>query len=292
MLQEKQLDFMEAMKLEIERLRLNLSAAQRDRALLAVGVDPANINPNLLVEDSYAGRLCRVAHTLALLGHTSLEDKITAAIGLEMTSNSVIDFWNITELGESCLGGMCRVRAEGESSARASSTSTSSNSSQFFFLCSECERKVCKVCCAGKGALLLSCYNSGEASNPSIANSQGGSSHGSTSDTSSNRSVTLDGVICKLCCHDIVLDALVLDYVRVLISQRRGSRVDDAAHKARDQVLGFSAIDCVPERSPSSRSQYATKVLRQLMNGEESLAEFPYASFLHPVGSWTFFSFI
>ncbi|XP_027117809.1 probable phosphoinositide phosphatase SAC9 isoform X1 [Coffea arabica] len=275
---ERQLDFMEAMKLEIERLRLNLSAAQRDRALLAVGVDPASINPNLLLEDSYTGRLCRVVHTLALLGHTSLEDRITAAIGLEMMDNGVVDFWNITGIGESCLGGICQVRAESESSAQASTTSTSSKGSESFFLCSECERKVCKVCCAGKGALLLSSYNSRDASNPGSASAQGGSSHGSISDSSSNRSVSLDGIICKLCCHDIVLDALIVDYVRVLISQRRGSRADDAAHKALDHIVGFSAVDCVPQSS-----QHTTKVLRQLTNGEESLSEFPYASFLHPV---------
>lgn len=278
---ERQLEFMEAMKLEIERLRLNLSAAQRDRALLAVGIDPANINPNLLLEDSYTVRLCRVAHTLALLGHTSLEDKITASIGLEMTDAGGIDFWNITGIGQSCLGGMCQVRAEGESSARASSTFTSSVVSKSFFLCSECERKVCKVCCAGKGALLLSTYNSREASNLSTANSQGGSSYGSIADSTSNRSVTLDGVICKLCCHDIVLDALVLDYVRVLISKRRGSRADDAAYKALDHVMGFATMSCVPESSLSS--QFAAKVFRQLMTGAESLAEFPHASFLHPV---------
>lgn len=63
--QKRKLGFMEAMKLEIERFRLHLSAADRDRALLSIGIDPATINPNLLPEESYLGRLYRVASTLA-----------------------------------------------------------------------------------------------------------------------------------------------------------------------------------------------------------------------------------
>jgi hypothetical protein len=272
---------MEVMKLEIERLHLNLSAAQRDRALLALGVDPASINPNLLLDDFYVGRLFRVAQALALLGHVSLEDKITASIGLEISDDSAIDFWNIARIGESCLGGVCQVRAEAGATPHASSNSASVPVS--IFSCSECQRKACKVCCAGKGVLLLSSYNLREVSNLNGINSQGGSAHGTLADGSSNRSAAPDGVICKLCCHEVVLNALLLDYVRVLISQRRGARADDAADKAMDHIFGFSSIDSPPEKHQSSRSQQATKMLRQLMNGEESLAEFPFASFLHSV---------
>lgn len=280
-IQGRKLGFREVMKLEIERLHLNLSAAQRDRALLALGVDPASINPHLLLDDSYMGRLCRVAQMLALLGHASLEDKITASIGLEISDDSAIDFWNITRIGEICLGGVCQVRAEAGATAHASSTSVSTPVS--IFLCSECQRKVCKICCAGKGALLLSSYYSGEVSNLNGMNSQGGSTYGTSADASSNRSAALDGVICKLCCHEIVRDALLLDYARVLISQRRGARADDAADKAVDHIIGFSSVDPPLDRHQSSCSQGVTKMLRQLMNGEESLAEFPFASFLHSV---------
>lgn len=281
---------MEAMKLEIERLHLNLSAAQRDRALLALGVDPATINPNLLLDDYYIGVTCRMAQTLAVLGHASLEDKITASIGLEISEDSSIDFWNVTRIGESCLGGGCQVHAEAKATARASSTSVSPPISTFS--CSECQKKVCKVCCAGKGALLLSSYNTKESSSLNGINSQGGSAHGTPADVSSNRSAALDGFICKLCCHEVVLDALLLDYVRVLISQRRGVRADDAADKAMDHVIGFSSIDSAPEKHQSSCSQQAAKRLRQLMNEEESLAEFPFASFLHTVLHWTLSLFI
>lgn len=271
----KKLGFVEAVKLEIERLRLNLSAAGRDRALLSIGIDPATINPNLLLEESDIARLSRAANALALLGQASIEDRTTAAIGLDpIDDNSSIDFWNITKIRESCYAGSCQVRAEA-----SSSPSTSLPSSQSVFLCSQCERKVCKVCCAGRGALLLGNYNSRE-----LSNYNGGSSHGGSNynDPTSTRSVTMDGVICKLCCNGIVLIALMLDYVRVLITQRRIARADTAAYKASCQVVGR---DCLSERNKYPDRRQAVKDLRQLFNGEESLAEFPFASFLHLVES-------
>ena len=92
---------------------------------MSIGTDPASINPNVLLDESYMGRLCRVANTLALLGQASLEDKIVGAIGLENSDDSVLDFWNITRIGESCSFGGCEVRAEIKVPALASSTATS-----------------------------------------------------------------------------------------------------------------------------------------------------------------------
>ncbi|KAH9782879.1 putative phosphoinositide phosphatase SAC9 [Citrus sinensis] len=243
--EEKKLDFMEAMKLEIECPQLNLSAAERDRALLSIGTDPASINPNVLLDESYMGRLCRVATTLALLGQTSLEDKIVGAIGLENSDDSVLDFWNITRIGESCSGGWWRVQ--------------------------------------GRGALLFSNYKSRDVTNYNGFSSQSGSSHGSQVDVSTSRSLTLDGVICKHCCHEIVLDALMLDYVRVLISLRRSSRADNAAYNALNEVVGSCLKDSLSERIQSSDNVQAAEVLHQLCGGQESLAEFPFASVLHSV---------
>ncbi|KAG9135943.1 hypothetical protein Leryth_025787 [Lithospermum erythrorhizon] len=272
------LDFMEAMKLEIERLRHNISAAERDRALLSIGVDPASINPNMLLDDSYMTRLCRITNVLALLGQTSLEDKVTAAIGLDSTEQIGVDFWNISGIGESCLGSKCQVRFEAGQASNAPSSLSNDPGSQSMFVCLQCERKVCKVCCAGRGALLLSTNNSREPSNYNSVASQGGVSN----DVTPNRIANLDGVICKQCCHDVVLDALVLDYIRVLISLRRRTRADAAAKKAIRQVIGHS-LSNVPEREQYFDGMETAKVLRQLLCGEESLAEFPSASFLHPV---------
>lgn len=254
----KKLGFVEAMKLEIERLSLNISAAERDRALLSIGIDPASINPNALLEESYIASLCRAANALALLGHTYLEDKTAGAIGLldGCTDDEIdIDFWNINKIGEGCCGGPCQVRAEA-----STSTSSSSSSVKSVFSCSECRRKACRACCAGKGALLLL-----------------GSYDGSDS---ASRSVAVDeGVICKLCCHDTVLHALILDYVRVLVSHRRNARCDLAAYKALEQVVGVGP----PGRMIKPPT---TKLLHQLLKGqEESLAEYPFGSILHSVES-------
>ncbi|KNA24971.1 hypothetical protein SOVF_010800 [Spinacia oleracea] len=102
---------MEAMKLEIERLRLNLSTAERYRALLAVSTDPASINPNLLLDDLQMIRFCRIT-SLAMVGQAALEDKITKSIGLEKNDDDVIDFWNVSGFRQSCVGGVCEVHAE------------------------------------------------------------------------------------------------------------------------------------------------------------------------------------
>ncbi|XVF84266.1 hypothetical protein PTKIN_Ptkin17bG0019500 [Pterospermum kingtungense] len=275
---ERKVDFLEAMKLEIERLQLNLSAAERDRALLSIGTDPATVNPNFLVDESYMGRLCRVASTLALLGQAALEDKINGAIGLGKIEDS-IDFWNINRIGKSCSGGMCEVRAETKAARAASSMVSSAEGSNSVIFCSQCRRKACRVCCAGRGALLLPNYTR-EAAN---YNGLSMSSQGTQVDLSTNRSVTLDSVVCKRCCHETILDALILDYVRVLISSRRRARADSAACKALDEVTGSSFLDEFSERSKSSGNQQAVIVLKQLLSGEESLAEFPFASFLHSV---------
>ncbi|KAL3652806.1 putative phosphoinositide phosphatase sac9 [Castilleja foliolosa] len=275
--QERRLDFMEAMKLEIERLRLNLSAAERDRSLLSIGIDPASINPNTLLEDSYMGRLYRVASALALLGQASLEDKITASIGLGTFDKCSVDFWNVTAIGQRCSGGKCQVRAETGPTADGSLTSSSSTS-ESISICSECDRRVCRVCSAGKGALLLATYNSKDITGYNGVTSQGGSA-----DSSSNRSPALGGIICKECSPEVVLDALVLDFLRVLIGQRRSIRADAAAIEALNHVFGLSSRNLLPERDQFLKSQGDAKVLKKLTNGQESLAEFPFASFLHPV---------
>ncbi|CAN4077059.1 unnamed protein product [Withania somnifera] len=258
--EERKISYLVAMKLEIERFRLNISAAERDRALLSIGVDPASVNPNLLLDNSRMGGFCRVANVLALLGQASLEDKITASIGLEIADDSAIDFWNISGIGERCFGGACQVHYEDGPVLNVPSVSSTSAAAETSFVCSECERKVCKVCCAGKGALLLAMFNSKEVPSYNV-------------DLSSNHSMALDGVICKACCTDVVLEALILDYIRVLVGQRRKARADSAAQKAVDHVIRFTSRNC----------QTTPTVDAKLFDGEESLAEFPFASFLHPV---------
>uniref|UniRef100_A0A7N1A990 Phosphoinositide phosphatase SAC9 n=1 Tax=Kalanchoe fedtschenkoi TaxID=63787 RepID=A0A7N1A990_KALFE len=261
----QELQFEEAMKLEIERFLLNLSAAGRDRALLSVGVDPASIDPNLLLEESYMVQLCKIASSLALLGQAAIEDKIRGSISIDSVEDSSIGFWNINRIGDSCLGGMCEVQCV---ISATSSVASSPKAPPPILSCSRCERKVCKICCAGRGALLLSGY--------SFASGQNGSSHGMQIDVSTNRPLILDNIICRECCNDVVLDALMVDYIRALVSLRRSARVDAASLEAIKEV-GFT------EKVESDSRQKAGKALRQLLKAEHSLAEFPFSSFLHPV---------
>lgn len=270
--QGKKLEFVEAMKLEIERLRLNISAAERDRALLSIGIDPATINPNSSYDELYIGRLCRIANALAVMGQAYLEDKIIASIGLGKLENNVIDFWNITGIGEGCDGGMCQVRAEVNKVPVGFSTKSSGGESGSVFLCFQCMKKACKFCCAGKGALLLSKSYSRDTAN-------GG---GSLADVSAT-SIGSDHYICKKCCSSIVLEALIVDYVRVMVSLRRSCRVDIAGREALNEVFGSSITNHLAVRGQPSPNREDFNFLRQILGQEESLAEFPYASFLHKV---------
>ncbi|KAI3952775.1 hypothetical protein MKW92_000098 [Papaver armeniacum] len=275
----RKIDFEEAMRLEIERLRVNLSAAERDRTLLSIGTDPATVDPNGLLDESYMGRLCKIANSLALLGQAALEDKVTAAIGLDTSDDDIIDFWNICGIGETCSGGLCAVRAVTQPCVQVPSLISSGGNSPPILTCSRCKRKACKVCCAGKGALLLSSPNSKE------VGGYNGSLSGQ-SDGGRNRTARPDGIICKSCCNEVILDALILDYVRALISLRRSTRADSAARKALYQVMGLPSKEYHLERNRASDNVLVPKNLRKLLNGEESLAEFPTASLLHTVQIW------
>ncbi|KAL6884496.1 hypothetical protein ACP4OV_010432 [Aristida adscensionis] len=259
----KGLTFEQMMKLEIKRLHLGLSAAERDRALLSIGVIPATVDPNRAVDYSYLSKLSRFADNLALVGHAVLEDRVNASIGLEKANEHAIDFWNISENDESCYGGACEVHALSSSKALASSDNLS-----VFVECSQCDRTVCKACCAGKGAfLLLNTYRDLKI----YGGSQGG-----------GYSALADNFVCKSCCNEVTKRALYVDYVRVIYSLRRRDRTDKAALDAVNQVcqLESSRISDLPQSIRSGQRQ-----LQLLLDGEESLAEFPYASFLHKVES-------
>ncbi|KAI4992426.1 hypothetical protein ZWY2020_051843 [Hordeum vulgare] len=258
----KSLNFEQMMKLEIKRLYLDLSAAERDRALLSIGVIPATVDPNRSVDYSYLLKLSSLTDKLALLGHSVFEDRANASIGLEKANSHAVDFWNISENGESCSGGACEVRAV--SSLQGSATS---GNASLFEECSQCERTACKACCAGKGAFLLlgNTYRDLKI----YGGSQGG-----------GYSALADSSVCKSCCNEMIKQALYVDYVRVLHSMRRKGRAEKAALKAVNQVCQLE-----PNRITDSvhNVQSGQRQLKQLLDDEESLAEFPHASFLHTV---------
>ncbi|XP_078444918.1 putative phosphoinositide phosphatase SAC9 isoform X2 [Wolffia australiana] len=249
------LNFIEAMTLEIERLQVNLSAAERDRALLSVGIIPSTVDPNRSIDMSYLIKLSKLADTLAFVGHTFFEDHIIGATGLEAVE-TCLDFWNLHEVGSMCMGKHCEVKV-------FSTSATSSESQATFFSCTACGKKACKVCCAGKGAILLSRFSSKDAKNFSGKQTQ-------FSFTGSD-----GAAICRLCCPEEVYHSLYVDYVRVLASLRRQSRACKAASKALTLVVGSKT------EKRQRESEKAETWLRKLLNGEESLAEFPYAGLLH-----------
>ncbi|XP_039145978.1 probable phosphoinositide phosphatase SAC9 [Dioscorea cayenensis subsp. rotundata] len=273
---DKKLSFLEAMKLEIERLRLNLSAAERDRALVSISTVPATLDPNRLIQDSYMVKVCYFAKSLSLLGQVAYEDEINASIGLECVDDNVIDFWNSSELGRTCYGAMCEVRAE----IQPPPTKASSHDSSLLLVCFQCGRKACKACCAGKGATLIMSSSYKDAKIYGGLASQSGSDFGAQSELDFYKSSTSsDEVVCKICCGEVVLHALFVDYIRVLSSLRRRNREYDSAFKALNQVIpdlkGFHGF--------SQGIDTGKKVLEKLLNGDESLAEFPNAGILHPV---------
>jgi hypothetical protein len=93
-------------------------------------------------------------------------------------------------------------------------------------------------------------------------------------------SALADSSVCKSCCSEVIKHALYVDYIRVLHSLRRKGRAEKAALRAVNQVCQLE-----PSRvSDSSHSaQSGQEQLKQLLDDEESLAEFPHASFLHMV---------
>lgn len=270
------MDFTSSMKLEMERLRINLSAAERDRALLSVGTDPATINPNSLLDERYMCRLLKLANYLSVLGHSALEDRVIGLIGLESTDENIIDFWNIPAIGESCSNSKCEIHFDRESGLQGLSAPKAKSNHPLLLVCSSCRKKVCEICCAGWGATLLIVNNLRDTGNFNGSPNQGGSSHGDQrSRPSFGRS---DAIICLSCCDKDVQDSLIVDYVRLLTSLRRKSRANEAAIKALDQVITTSYKDIVMPDFDLART-----VLQKLLDGEESLAEFPDASLLHTV---------
>jgi hypothetical protein len=93
-------------------------------------------------------------------------------------------------------------------------------------------------------------------------------------------SALADSFVCKSCCSEIIKRALYVDYVRVLQSLRRKYRADKAAMDAVNQVCQLESSK-VSDLSQSI--QTGQRQLKQILDGEESLAEFPYASFLQTV---------
>ncbi|KAJ4765502.1 hypothetical protein LUZ62_075877 [Rhynchospora pubera] len=268
--QGRGLSFEQSMKLEIQRLKSDLSSAKRDRALLSISVDPATIDPNRILDYSFLVNVCNYADTLAILGHTYLEDRENASLGLQVGQSGPVDFWNVRESDDSCFNDECEVRAHKRDA---------NFSDEISFNCAQCSRNTCKGCCAGKGAFLL--LSDTYKDMKLYTGSSSGSSHGSRSQIEGCGYFALtDGVVCKKCCKEVLLRALFVDYVRVLGSLRKKRRADTAAAKALYQVYGGENSAA---RDQLESVELGKRQLKKLLNGTESLAEFPHAGFLYEV---------
>jgi hypothetical protein len=81
----RSITFDEAMELEIQRLKLGLSAAQRDYALKnSLGLDPARLDPNKLLNPSYVFQVRHAAFQLALATQSMAEDEEYAVVGQDL----------------------------------------------------------------------------------------------------------------------------------------------------------------------------------------------------------------
>ncbi|KAG5600022.1 hypothetical protein H5410_031392 [Solanum commersonii] len=68
-------------------------------------------------------------------------------------------------------------------------------------------------------------FNSKEVPSYNCVSSQRGAIYANSVDLSSNHSMTLDGVICKACCIDVVLETLILDYNRFWLARGENSKM-------------------------------------------------------------------
>ncbi|KAH9305499.1 hypothetical protein KI387_009903, partial [Taxus chinensis] len=279
----KSLDYIESMKLEIERLKLNLSAAERDRALLSIGRDPATIDPNRLLEPSYMVQLRKAAQSLTMLSELFFEDKKLSAIGLETEKEDAFEFWNVNGFEDHCADPKCEVRAE-KKQIKTTDSEVTPEIWPELLVCSKCARKVCTVCTTGKGSMLLANNSSLDAISPRVVPGQGGSSHGGGT---TFHSLVANKALCKTCCPQIILDALLLDRVKVLSSLRQRSRVKCATSKSLQLVVGYSSesssVDLGKQNETFDVTGKDQSGLHTVFKGESSLAEYPHASLLYPV---------
>lgn len=247
----RRVEFSEAMELEIIRFGLGLSAAERDRVLLSNGKDPVSIDPNRLLSSSYSGQVCQVASQLAVYSQVAFEDRKLSAVGMGNIEITETRNGIIQAIGDCEIHGNWK---DGFSKAYSKPVRLS--------LCALCRRKVCAACSVNKEAADLA----------------GGSVNlgGSLSLTSFRSSLSED-MLCKKCCSQLILDALLLDQVRTLGSQRRTNRIKIAAAKAIRAIYGdwFGS-----SRNYSGGPGNDGKWLDILLKGEKSLAEYPYAGLL------------
>ncbi|KAI5078715.1 hypothetical protein GOP47_0006386 [Adiantum capillus-veneris] len=241
----KRLEFSEAVELEIIRFGLGLSAAARDRMLCSVGKDPASLDPNRLLTPLYSAQISQVAVQLAAINQVALEDENLAKIGLEeLGPESLKDTSDVCEVHGKRRSDTLRIHVQATGLAP----------------CRVCHRKACAACRVCKEEVALA---------------------GAGTTTPVFQTLSWKDCLCRKCCPQIILDALLLDHLKTLGSERRKDRIRNAAVRAIKEIYG-EAFSILPGKHPQDFG-IQKKQLEALLQGEKSLAEYPEASLLASV---------
>lgn len=277
---EQSVRFSDCTELDIARLRLGLSAAQRDRALLSVGRDPASLDPNrtLTVSDSIPLRVA--ANQLATLVRVAQEDREVAAfadhgLGIpvpEGSANSSSDNDLIKLQG--CLSRECEV---GRGGLAAGGSVQRGNSP--LKRCEECEKKVCTACLVGPGAGLLKHNRDKKVRFEAPEAREGGAK------AEPKGPPLQDQILCKKCCPALVRDAVLMERVRKLSAARRRVRLEAEAAQAGAHLHSLSAgsaVECEAGQG-NLRDGRGVAIAGVPNLAGESLAEYPYAGLLFAV---------
>ncbi|CAM6096439.1 unnamed protein product [Calypogeia fissa] len=265
--------FQEAAELEIARLQLGLSAAQRDRALLQVGRDPATLDPNLLIDPANLVQMRQAALQLAAVCEIDAEDKELARIGFdEQVDPRPGEDEDFHCLRTGCLSAECQVTYVKGPKGMFQFFRANCKSSMIKN-CVLCSRVVCAGCQAGRGSALV--YQNG----PNLV------SLGASSNPKPVRGPSaVDAILCKSCCPPLVRDTVLLERVRAKSSERRQARVQDACEEAMEGLvgrqLGGPASASLSQDNQDKRNNRISAVSEE---GESSVADFPYAGIISSV---------
>lgn len=244
----KTLTYDEAMELEIQRLKLGLSAAQRDHSLItSLGRDPASIDPNKLLSPSYLFQVRHAAFQLALASQAVAEDEEHAAIGQELVDSGISGGSDDESVQLACSNPACGVHYIPLNMGSIQKAATSPDQNVKVYQCSDCGLPACVACVARPAPRTKFGIPTKEAA-----------------------------IVCKRCEPSLAANAVLLDRVRSLISRRRKARVQSAASVALKELvnLGFGAV------AATSKIQ---KDVESLLRGQTSLAEYPYSTLLTSV---------
>jgi hypothetical protein len=281
---EQSVRFSDSMELDIARLRLGLSAAQRDKALLSIGRDPASLDPNRTLTASDIAPLRLAANQLSALTRVAQEDQEIAAAadeGLGIVTKEGLakpSFDNDLVKLQGCAHSECEIGRGGVAGGSAAGGLIQEQNAPLK-VCEECQKKACVACLAGTGSGLLKKYRESKVRVESPEVREGGAK------AEPKGPPLQDQTLCKKCCPPLVRDAVLVERVRRLSGARRRSRLQAEAAQAGAHLHSFSAgsaVECEAGMG-NLRDGRGVAIGGTPNLAGESLAEYPYAGLLFSV---------